>query len=117
LATLHYAADGVPEFPGTADSTRVATLETYLDRKPRVAPTVMAEQLAGPGNANPSPRCSVAKKALLHHFADHPAAIDGYMDWQWKMESKSMDQRLANALVRPIITALNACRYTHLFYA
>jgi hypothetical protein len=91
----------------TADGTRVATLETYLDRKPRVAPIVMAGQLAGPGNANPSPQCSVAKKALLHHFADHPAAIDGYMDWQWKMGSKSMDQRLANALVRPIITALN----------
>ncbi len=91
----------------SADGTRVATLETYLDYKPLATPAVRAAQLAGPGNANPSAQAVVARKALLRHFAEHPAAIDGYLDWQRKMKGKSMDQRLANALVRPIITALD----------
>lgn len=90
----------------SADGVRIATLLTSVTRGVDGRPVIVTWQHAGAGNVNPPLISRDAAQILLHEIVRRPRAIEGYLRWKQYVAIKPMDERLAIALVQPIVTSL-----------
>lgn len=90
----------------SSGQVRISTLETRVETSGKGAPRIQIVEHKGPANSAPSAAAASVAGQLVRHLAEQPVRVDTYLKWKRLVASRSMNERTAIALVRPIIVSL-----------